>query len=526
MKVMKRILCIIMIAALAMSVVAMSTISTAASGSGVGLAEWAFRAYNEGWSYVWGGDSVGAVDCSGMITSYCGGNRTSMLADAKEHGRDWGYVSDGIPNIHGLGLSRPNHVGVYVGNGMEIDARGDAYDVCYEAVGDRWECWFKLTAVTYPTTGWQKFNGSYYYYENGEYLANTSRTINGNTYYFSSSGVSSEDPTTVKAKPAPVETKTVVDDGPLKKGSRGERVEKLQARLLELGYYGGVVDGDFGPKTEQAFKLFQAQAGLYVDGIAGSDADYLYSDDAPAYVPLVVTSTRIKSTATTTGLNLGTSLNNGNESDDTNDNNDNNNNNKNNNDDSNGQDPIENEQVYAAAEDKPEEQPAVSFANGDSGETVESIQNRLIKLGYLDGSADGAFGAMTETAVRKFQTANKLADSGVVDQATYDTLFSSAAVKNALVSAESEAAVVIPAATVAANTAMDSSVERENAALSQQSGAAITDTVGSRKASNANLEFIVWLAIMIVVMLIAFAVVYKMEKKRSFTMTYMGRRFQ
>ncbi len=27
------------------------------------------------------------------------------------------------------------HVGVYVGNGMEVDARGDEYGVCYEAIG-------------------------------------------------------------------------------------------------------------------------------------------------------------------------------------------------------------------------------------------------------------------------------------------------------------------------------------------------------------------------------------------------------
>ena len=61
-------------------------------------------------------------------------------------------------------------------------------------------------------------------------------------------------------------------------------VEKLQARLQELGYYTGAVDGDFGENTEKAFKQFQKNAGLYVDGIAGNDTEYLYADDAPAYV--------------------------------------------------------------------------------------------------------------------------------------------------------------------------------------------------------------------------------------------------
>ena len=57
----------------------------------------------------------------------------------------------------------------------------------------------------------------------------------------------------------------------------------MQQRLADLGYYTGAVDGDFGDSTEAAFKRFQEAAGLYVDGIAGSDLAYLYADDAPAY---------------------------------------------------------------------------------------------------------------------------------------------------------------------------------------------------------------------------------------------------
>lgn len=527
-----------MIAALATSIMIASTISPAASGSGVGLAEWAMRAYNEGWSYVWGGDSVGAVDCSGMITSYCGGNRTSMLADAQAHGRDWGYVSDGIPNIHGLGLSRPNHVGVYVGNGMEIDARGDDYGVCYQAVGDRWTCWFKLTAITYPTTGWQKFNGDSYYYENGEYLADTTRTIDGVTYTFASSGAATKDSSAVSSSTsssgsaantssAPAST-PVVDNGPLKKGSQGERVEKLQARLQELGYYDGVVDGDFGDMTEKAFKLFQEQAGLYVDGIAGSDADYLYSDDAPAYVtPVKVTATPAKSDTASTGSNVATSVTAVNEtitpaiynseSDTQDDESD---------DDADAdvQETADDEQDEAQDADSAEDT-ALHYAAGDSGMAIITIQDQLIKLGYLDGAADGSFGIITETAVRKFQTANRLEDSGVIDQQTYDTLFSDAAVMNVAASVLGEAPT-LPATIVAATTAKDTAAERDSAALSQQSVAAISDNVSTRSSSANNLEFIVWLAIMIVVMLLAFAIVYTIEKKHSKAMAHAGRRFQ
>ena len=534
MKAIKRIICIVMIAALTVSVIMAGTISSSATGSGVGLAEWAMRAYNEGWSYVWGGDSVGAVDCSGMITSYCGGNRTSMLADAQEHGRAWGYVSDGIPNIHGLGLSRPNHVGVYVGNGMEVDARGSDYGVCYQAVGDRWNCWFKLTAVTYPTTGWEKFNGNNYYYENGEYLANTTRTIDGVTYRFASSGIATADSSAVSSSTssasattptAPAPTTPVVDNGPLKKGSQGERVEKLQARLQELGYYDGAIDGDFGTMTEKAFKLFQKQAGLYEDGIAGSDADVLYSDDAPSYVPEQTTA-HSKETAATGSAPVPPVSEILNPVQINTDNSD---------DDNSGSGETAEDEYFAAVSD--DEQPAYqeaeaveaeaaqSFASGDSGEAVIAIQSRLIKLGYLEGDADGSFGAITENAVKLFQSANKLTETGVVDQTTYDALFSNAAVKNTAVTTTGEAPAQ-PPVIVAATTAEDTAVERSSALLSQKSVAAISENVSARSASTANLEFIVWLAIMIVVMLIAFTIVYLAEKKRSRAMAHAGRRFQ
>ena len=54
--------------------------------------------------------------------------------------------------------------------------------------------WHKLGSITYPTTGWYKFDGDYFYYENGEYVINTTRTINGVTYTFGSDGVSDKTP--------------------------------------------------------------------------------------------------------------------------------------------------------------------------------------------------------------------------------------------------------------------------------------------------------------------------------------------
>lgn len=55
----------------------------------------------------------------------------------------------------------------------------------------------------------------------------------------------------------------------LKLGSRGADVTYLQQRLVANGYYVGEIDGDFGRKTENAVKAYQAEHGLVVDGIVG-----------------------------------------------------------------------------------------------------------------------------------------------------------------------------------------------------------------------------------------------------------------
>lgn len=71
----------------------------------------------------------------------------------------------------------------------------------------------------------------------------------------------------------------------------GDDVQKLQARLIELGYLKGKDDGYFGPKTEKAVKLFQEVNGLKADGYAGpATFEKLYDDPdvVPAYTPTPV----------------------------------------------------------------------------------------------------------------------------------------------------------------------------------------------------------------------------------------------
>ena len=386
--------------------VAGSSLSASASGTGAGLAEYALNAYYSGWSYVWGGAEPGAVDCSGLIWSYCGGNRISMLSDAIENGCDYGSVDSGIPRVHGLGLSRPGHVGVYIADNMEVDARGSDYGVCYDEIGgwNSWDYWFKLAAVSYPENGWENFNGDYYYYEGGEYIVNTSRTIDGTTYYFDGSGRSSTSPSNAGASysnstgnsgSSSSSSSQSSTPSVWKNGSSGDEVVKIQKRLAELGFYDGAIDGDFGNQTEKAYIAFQQAAGVLVDGIAGSDRDVLYSDDAPYANAKAEVKEEVKS---------------------------------------------DNEEKAPAEEAKTDEEPKTEAAteasapayaqNGDFTEDVLDIQQRLYELGYFDIEPTGFFGDYTTEALMSFQLCNDLEITGEINEATLNALHSEEAVMN------------------------------------------------------------------------------------------------
>lgn len=57
----------------------------------------------------------------------------------------------------------------------------------------------------------------------------------------------------------------------LRQGANNDRtdVSAIQNALKSYGFYNGVVDGLFGPKTSQAVKDFQKQTGIKVDAIVG-----------------------------------------------------------------------------------------------------------------------------------------------------------------------------------------------------------------------------------------------------------------
>ena len=55
----------------------------------------------------------------------------------------------------------------------------------------------------------------------------------------------------------------------LQPGSTGPEVTELQQKLVELGYFVGNVDGDFGHKTAAAVAYLQSCHGLEIDAVVG-----------------------------------------------------------------------------------------------------------------------------------------------------------------------------------------------------------------------------------------------------------------
>ncbi|MCI7736264.1 MAG: peptidoglycan-binding protein [Clostridiales bacterium] len=150
----------------------------------------------------------------------------------------------------------------------------------------------------------------------------------------------------------------------LRMGSTGSDVSDLQARLSELSYYTGTIDGKYAYETQQAVIEFQTRNGLTADGIAGRETqDLLYSGSAQ---PKVVSA--------------------------------------------------------GAAQTQ-----YLLLKEGSSGLEVRKLQGRLAELGYYAGGVDGIYGATTTSAVKAFQRNNGLSGDGQAGEQTQTKLYSSTA---------------------------------------------------------------------------------------------------
>ena len=164
---------------------------------------------------------------------------------------------------------------------------------------------------------------------------------------------------------------TTVDDGTLKKGSKGTAVKAVQQRLKELGYYKSSCDGDYGNVTVTAVKAFQKKNGLTQDGVCGATTlKKLNSDSAIA---------------------------------------------------SNGK-------TLSAAEEDTKVETDDTLKQGASGAEVKKLQQRLKELGYYKYGIDSDYGYRTVEAVKAFQTKNGLTADGVAGSATLQKLNSTSAI--------------------------------------------------------------------------------------------------
>ena len=194
--------------------------------------------------------------------------------------------------------------------------------------------------------------------------------------------------------PAPTEAQVTPTPTPksLQRGFTGsEAVRVVQRRLKELGYYKGSADGDFGPATEAAVKEFQKANGLTADGKVGEKTlAKMNAKNAVTYKEAHATATP-KTTGKAT--------------------------------------------AKVTEKPKPTATPNLEkdyyLQNGAKGKKVETLQRRLIELGWLSGKVTGTYDDRTEAAVSAFQKKTSgLWEDGIAGPDTLRALYSSNAARS------------------------------------------------------------------------------------------------
>ena len=183
-------------------------------------------------------------------------------------------------------------------------------------------------------------------------------------------------------------------------GFQGESVRTVQRKLKELGYYNGSIDGDFGAETEKAVKAFQKANGLTADGKVGEQTLKKLNDkNAKTYKQATATATP-KATAKATKKVTAT----------------------------------------PKATATPNLSKDYYLTRGVTGNRVETLQRRLIELGWLSGKVTGEYDEATEAAVTAFQNKTKgLWSDGIAGPETLRALYSSSAARSSTPAATNSA---------------------------------------------------------------------------------------
>lgn len=183
--------------------------------------------YPRQYEWEYDGTTEKVHDCAGLIKGYLWGNAPEdgdpVYNPAQDKSANAIYTAcktkgemPTMPDVPGLLVFFPGHVGVYIGNGEVVEARSRRYGVYKSKLTERpWKTWGYCPYVTYG------------------------------------------------------QIKTVSLALPvLKKGAKGESVKALQ--LLLIGYGAEIAaDGSFGGATERALKAYQTAEGLASDGSCG-----------------------------------------------------------------------------------------------------------------------------------------------------------------------------------------------------------------------------------------------------------------
>ena len=181
-------------------------------------------------------DKQKCTDCVGLIKGYVmtenGVFKYNSAQDKSANGtysaaKRKGAISS-MPNTPGLCVRYDGHIGVFVGNGDVIEARGFAYGVVKTKLANR------------PWTHWLEHPDMFY-------------------------GDAALPPPETEAYPLGFGARA------LRKGDTGGDVANLQRALIRLLYSVGKwgADGDFGAATESAARAYQSANKLEIDGIVG-----------------------------------------------------------------------------------------------------------------------------------------------------------------------------------------------------------------------------------------------------------------
>lgn len=249
------------------------------------------------WSYPKEDEGIKVHDCVGLIKGYiwCESNDDKTpsyigFQDKSANGmrdacKEKGDIKT-MPEIAGVLVFMEHHVGVYIGNGEVIEARGHAYGVVKTKLTSRkWTSWGKCPYITYENN--TNTNTNTNVSKNKiDTVVEVQKWLNENYDFGLATDNSYGRKTRIAlTKALQIElgfvgndvdgicgskTKAVLKKNNLRKGSKGNLVKVLQGFLICNGYSEAYIDGSFGGGTEKSVKKYQEKNGLTADGVVGS----------------------------------------------------------------------------------------------------------------------------------------------------------------------------------------------------------------------------------------------------------------